>query len=258
MKEYYSKTRGLIFTINELIVSKLSKEVGLISPKIKIVKDDIDQGFYRVLSYNLENLGNFITADKILNKEYLQMPYISLYDIWYSLEDKYLDIVNLMLEVIKMYLFDFFISYSDRHCSNWGILTINNENHIAIIDNELSFDNISYSMITSSLDVKEYFNKIYRTRDIENLKKNQEEIRNFLNQSSLKFVDVLNEFLTILTPSQFIKVLNDIEENEYILVNGESKQKIKIPSKEILIEIYTNRYNMMLDLYNELNLKNKR
>ena len=239
MSEYYSKTRGLIFAVNELIVSKLSEKVGLISPQIKIIKNDIDQGFYRVLSYNLEYLGKFITADKILDPEYLQMPFISLYDIWHSLENKSLDTANLMQEVIKMYLFDFFISYSDRHYSNWGILTINNENHIAIIDNELSFDNITYSMITSSLDVQENLNKLYLTK--KNLQKNQAEIRKFLKESSLGFVDILKEFLSILTPSLFINILNDIEEKEYILVNDKIKQKITIPSKEALIEIYTNR-----------------
>ena len=267
MKTYYVKMRGLNDAINELIVSKIAPLCNLISPEVKIAKLSDDDGYYRILSSNLALLGEFTLAKKFLKDdeennekkdEAKKNGYISLYDIWNALEENYQNADRIMMDVIRMYLFDFFMSYYDRHSSNWGILKNGPLINVAILDNEDSFDNTAYSRITASLDTNKYYQELYKKGSLSFFKKNQNEIKRFLQDSSYEYIDLFKELLDKLTPELFTNILDDIEANEYILVDKVNKEKIQIPYKNSLIDIYIKRYNMLLELYNELKMSNKR
>ncbi len=258
MKPYYIKKRGLNDVIDELIVSKIAPLCNLISPEIKIIKLSEDDGYYRVLSSNLDLLGeftlakNFLKDDEDENKDDAKKNgYISLYDIWNALEENYQNADRIMMDVIRMYLFDFFMANYDRHSDNWGILKNGPLTNVAILDNEDSFDTTAYSRITSNLDANAYYKELYKKGSLSFLKKNQNEIKRFLQESSYEYIDLFKELLDKLTPEVFKNILDDIEANEYILVDKVNKERIKIPYKNTLIEIYTNRYLMMQELYNE-------
>ena len=267
MKAYYIKMRGFNDAINELIMAKLAPFCNLLCPNIKIIKLSDDDGYYRVLSSNLALLGEFTLAKNILKddeennnkkEEAKRNGYISLYDIWNTLEKDYPNADRLMMDVVRMYLFDFFMANYDRHSGNWGILKNGPFINVAILDNEDSFDATAYSRITANLDANAYYKELYKKGELSFFKKNQKEIKRFLQDSSYEFILLFKELLDTLTPALFTSVLDDIETNEYILVDNVDKVNIKIPYKNSLIDIYTKRYNMLLDLYNELKISNKR
>lgn len=118
---------------------------------------------------------------------------------------------------------------------------------VAILDNEGAFEESAYSVMTNELDAVKNFirmnNKNYGTI----YEKNKNELREFLEDSSEEYHELLKEVLNTLTPSMFISILDDIETNEFIL-NGNLKEKIVIPNKDSLIALYTDRYNIMLEV----------
>lgn len=101
--KYYQKYRSrLKDAINELIVYKLASKIDIVCPKITIEK--AKSYYYKILSENLENLGDFKIANYYLMPEYRNNRfYISLYAIWHSLEKSFDNVYEIMKDVIKIY-----------------------------------------------------------------------------------------------------------------------------------------------------------
>ena len=250
MKEYYEKKRSTLdAALNELIVSKLAEKINIICPKIKIAKDENNE--FIILSENLENLGNFREANYYLLPPYQDnIFYLSMYEIKESLERSFtsLDVTKLMSEVIKIYLLDYLISNGDRHADNWGILRDGMQMNIAIIDNESAFNPNAYFIMTSNLNPTEYLlqmkNASFGTLNV----KTKKELKTFMETFCTEYAEIIKNTLDVLTPTFFSFILDDIEANEFVL-NGTLKEKIVIPHKDSLLELYTCRYNNMLELW---------
>lgn len=246
-EQYYYKMLSLDYAINELIVSKLAKQINLTAPKIHICYHD---GCYYVLSYDMANYGTFRLAsdysinyfkDPINSAYNIDWNYTSLYKIWGNFEYNFGPSIELMEEVIKMYLFDLFINSSDRHGDNWGIITNDQgERHVAIIDNEIAFDNRHVSLLTSQFDTKEYTKDVDKINEVIIL---QKEITHFLKESSEEFWDLFANMLDILTVDNFKKVLNEVEK-EFILTDNGTRP-IKIKNKKKLINCYQITYSAL-------------
>lgn len=250
MKEYYEKKRSTLdAALNELIVSKLAEKINIICPRIKIAKDENDE--FIILSENLENLGNFREANYYLLPPYQDnIFYLSLYAIKESFERNFssLNVSNLMQEVIKVYLLDFLISNGDRHADNWGILRNGMQMNIAIIDNESAFNPNAYSIMTSNLNPTEYLLQM-KNQSFGILKiKTNNELQVFMDAFGTEYAELIKNILDILIPSFFAHILDEIEAHEFVL-NGDLKEKIVIPNKDSLLELYTYKYNTMLELW---------
>ncbi|MDE6284398.1 MAG: hypothetical protein K2M17_01475, partial [Bacilli bacterium] len=112
----------------EALGKKLTDLFGLMCPPYFLVEVDYFGSTVEVVvSKDLNELGVFLTFYDLsilfLYSEDQSIPLdISLYFIWYVMEEKYPCSVKNRIDVIKMFIFDILFRNDDRHFNNFGLL----------------------------------------------------------------------------------------------------------------------------------------
>lgn len=185
--------------------------------------EDIDV----IISENLHDKGEFIEFYELLkdSKKYNENKFddakfsLSLYEIWDILEDTYNNTEQLMKDVIKVYIMDMIMLNFDRHYCNWGILTQDGKNKIAIFDNGHFLNPESRNVIHS------YFNETERTKaekedeidtlyDFDNMKYisvSINDIKKFVKESSEEFIEELETIISKLNNKYIEKEIEKLE-----------------------------------------------
>lgn len=148
---------------------------------------------------------------------------ISLYKAWHIIENLPFGSYQMVIELVKVYIFDLLLANCDRHYDNWGI----RKNHIAILDNDLiltkSSRRIKLPSTYGSLDIP------FFTEDFEV----------FLKTSSSEFIDLFLYYFRLITPAFLANLLLEIEQEE----------GIEIPNKEEILALYLNYRRALGEIY---------
>lgn len=140
---------------------------------------------YYVASRDLNIEGDFILAKDFLSEEDNNIPSIINFFV-----NNYPNYEELIIEILKVFLFDTLFLNSDRYTENWGILN----GHIVIFDNANIFSDDNFSLMGESSRIT----NIYET------------LESILNDFE-ECAELLAEFLKI-TPEFLSNLITDIEE----------------------------------------------
>lgn len=250
---YIKKAWNDIEGINEVVSESIIQDFNVFTPKIYLA--NIHGSLY-ILSEDIGSKGAFKTAYSLgISKD----NSFSLYGIWIFLESQnYVNPSALMFEIIKVYIFNTLFMLYDRHC-NWGVLTIGEENHIAIFDNtEIFKGNSRRRLLTSYLDRSDYkapfgyTNKKYEKEYLRLLKEaNLADTLNFLKESSIEFQELFEYYYNLMTVEHFKDILDKVEkENSILTENGE--KPLIIPNKSEMIKMYEENYKAIGELWEGL------
>ncbi len=242
--------------VNEVIGRRLASIFNLKCPDYKVVILDYDgdisfksqyHKYYSISEDLLNKNGKFKTAREL---GILFEENCSLYQIWFKLEKLYGNVSDLMMDIVKVYIYDILFGGSDRHASNWGIYYNDNIRQVAILDNEFLFEN-QESMISSYFSEDDY-NEINKVNSSEDFKR--EEFNNFLKDSSEEFINLFLVYYNLFTPEYLEELLLSIEgEEKFITEFGEVP--FVIPHKDEILENYLKNYELLGSVLEERKLK---
>lgn len=128
----------------------------------------------------------------------------NLDDIWDALELKYhdsIEVYEMMIDVINIFLFDALVANPDRHCCNIGI--INSKNNTRITP---SFDNSE--MICEPSIILGMYSLAPRREDYKNPNRNMLEI--MLNTGSKIYLEQLEGWLPVIEEDNLLKILERV------------------------------------------------
>ena len=197
-KYYIKKAKDEVDGI-ELVIEELAKLVNIKCAHYERVK--VDNNIY----YLSEDLGK----DKPFSNK--------LNDIFNALEATYPNqIVFLIDEIVKIFIFDSLIINYDRSYYNWGFnYDKNGISDVVIYDNEFSFTSLSKGEMHFT---DEHLNNIY-------------ELVEFL-KASPHFIEMFNEMYNILKPEVIFETFNKIQRENNIIFE----------KKEIFVRNYLKNY----------------
>ena len=202
-KKYYYKPVLRHVEGVELLIEKLANLVDINCAHYERIEIE---GMPYMLSEDIAKNKVFKTANEVIDTNSVTG---SLYDIWNTLEKKYPnDIEWIMNEIVKIYIFDILILQSDRSLGNWGILFDGDRvDKVYILDNEYSFDGLSPVILNSH-----YGDELNDKKDDKYLN-NMKNLENFLNYSDPEFILLFKKIYNILTPDVVKKCMVEVELN---------------------------------------------
>ena len=219
----------------ELIGNRLANKTGILCSKDYLVKTQTGL-FY--LSYNFNNDAKFISAAK------LGIKLSNLYSAWDRLENLYpTEVEKLMNQLVKVFLFDIFLMYGDRHLGNYGILEKGNNHDIVILDNDLIFSDTEYARLKPKYNAEDKL-KAYSNTGVSHKKTsysilhNLESLEYFIATTSKDFYPIIKEFYELLTPDLIFEVIKQIENEE----------NIKFYELEYMMMLYNENYKGITNL----------
>lgn len=242
---------SLSYAVNELIAYYVLKDLKVISPKYYIVLLNEENEIYSLVSENIKKFGKFYTASEF---GLTNLDGISLYSIWYYLEEHFVKDLNLYIDIIKMYLFDIFFLNVDRHVSNFGFIMKNDKYYLGVFDNEnILVYNDLVPIINSSVEGEKWSLEL---KKIQNNINNKEEIKRiiinnlntFINESSSEYLQLFERVYNFLNPIYFKELLEKIEKENFIYTKNGVKALI-IPRKDDLIQIYQENYDLITNIW---------
>ncbi len=203
-KKYYYKLALPSLEGMELVIEDLAKLVDIKCANYEMLKID-DMYFYISLDVGYPN--QFITASSLGIKS------TNLYDIWDYLEKiSFNNSKELMLKIIKIYLFDILIVNPDRRYINWGFIINNNKIlDVCILDNELSF---TFNNLYISTNGKDYKIKEIPKEYIKGIN----DLFDFLYTSSNDFIELFKEMYNVINPKVVKEILQKhiLDENDQL------------------------------------------
>ena len=218
----------------ELVTERLAKLVNINSVHYERVVID-DEVYY--LSEDLNKDGKYLSA------KYVVMHKTSMIDM-FDVLNKYYDNENILYlidEIIKIFIFDILILNYDRHLNNWGFTFKKGKlDKVYILDNEYAFYKLDKVKLTAKNTSGFDFN-----RSEEVLDKNLEELDYIISTSDLYYYDLFKSMYRILTP----EVVEDVFECV------ELEYGISIHHKDILLNNYVENYNKIGELFKVRTLK---
>ncbi len=224
-----------IYGVEELM-EELAKSVGINSAHYELA--NIDGSYY---TFSKEISPFFDTGEK------LGIEAHSLYNIWNELEKKkYNNTYDLMLNFIRMYLFDLLFLNGDRESDNWGIVSEKGNAELYILDNEFSFDDFYPPQLTAHPEDDYYSHKggFYAMYgDESNTCSSElylEELEYFLNGTGKEYTEVFMDMYNKLTPEFVYEKILEIEENN----------NKKMPHLHSRLNIYEGYYKEISKLLN--------
>ncbi len=256
VKEFCTEQKNyfhpLDLAINELIGSKIAKEMGLMCPTYKIVMPDSEKDYkVYVVSDDLNNYGKFYTF------EALGMPFgigMSLYGIWDFLEYKKILNKNIFTDIIKVYIYDILLGNRDRLHFNWGLIFMSDKKvQLAIFDNECILD-YHLPAVSSEVSGDEWGSIKKNTRDKKATLK--EEIKQFLTESSDEFFQMFKDIFVKFSPEYFSLILDSIELEEKIYTE-QGEIPLIMKNKNKYLENYKKNYDLINDVLLEFNKERK-
>lgn len=182
-------------TLTEILGEKICSVLGI---KCAHYSAFLINDTYYVASRDLQIEGRFILAKDFLSENENNIPNIISFFI-----NNYPNCEELILEVLKMFLFDTIFLNSDRYTENWGLLY----GHIVIFDNANIFSNDEFSLMGDSSKIT----NIYDT--LESVLNNYEGC-----------ADLLENFLKI-TPEFFSELITEIEETLNVRIKKKKSYK---------------------------------
>ncbi len=231
---------------NEMIANRLANFVGINCAEYHLVK--IDEALY-YLSYSFNNLGKFK-----IGKEFIGLNYYAntLYNMWHAIENNYpRECKELMLDLVKVFIFDIFMLNGDRHAGNYAIVEEDGKPKIYIFDNESIFESIFRVELSPKFNKSDYLRndgRIIRNPEATiGMKQNMELLNYFLATSSKEFEDLVIDFYNRMTPDVVYKVILDIEKDEDIIIFD----------KNYNMELYKRNYQLIGELLIDRGLINK-
>lgn len=234
---YYHKLLPLENAQNELIGKKLADIYGLICPRYFIAPCNSNAKEVTIYSEDLASFGKFTLP-------VFPSDLTTLYDIWDNLDFKKYDTLKLMIEIIKMYLFDLVLGNFDRCPCNWGLLENNGDVRLTIFDNEHLFSDEWSAYITSDFDDVKYAAG-YSEKMVWEMR--YSDLENFLLESDSRFYVLLEELLNLFTPEAFIKILDEVEE----------ECGLPIVNKKMKIAFFNTNLNKTKELYSKYKVERK-
>lgn len=197
----------------ELISNRLAQKLNIMCSKDYLIKTK-NGLFY--LSYNFNNDGTFKSAAK------LGIKLSNLYNAWNRIEILYPnEVEKLMNQLVKVFLFDIFLMYGDRHLGNYGILEQGNEKNIVILDNDLIFSDTEYVRLkpkySSEDKLSSYSNTgVSHKKSSYSILHNMENLEYFIATTSKDFYPIIKDFYNLLTPELIYETIKKIEKEEQI------------------------------------------
>ena len=252
VKEFFVEQKNyfchLDLAINEVIGSKIAKEMGLMCPTYKVVMPDREKSYkVYVVSDDLNNYGKFYTFED------LEMPFgigMSIYEIRDFLEYKKILNENIFADIIKVYIYDILLGNRDRFHFNWGLIFMNdNKVQLAIFDNECILD-YHLPAVSSEVSGDAWYATKKNSRD--NKATLKEEIRQFLTESGDEFLQMFKDTFTKFTPDYFSLILDSIELEEKIYTE-QGEMPLIIKNKNKYVENYKNNYDLIQGVLKEFN-----
>ena len=239
---YYAKYRKEydINAYNEIIISKVASILGIVCPKYQIVipefKSDLASNEYYMLSEDLENIGPFLTAHTLgVGKN----TNASVSESWQVLEEQYGSNPKLYKDLVATYLLSIFFGFDDFHNEQWGVIKNNEENRIAILDNEYSFVNNTKPQMSSFPTKIDYDLEVSLNKDINPLEIN---LNYFLINNSTEYISLFETMYYLFTPEYLNKILDLIERDE-VIITEDGNIPMKIYNRDEIILKYNSIYN---------------
>lgn len=255
---YYVKYRKNydINAFNEIIISKVASILGITCPKYQIVipefQSDILENEYYMLSEDLENIGPFLTAHTLGVGKNANASFLESYKV---LKERYGNNPKLYKDLVATYLLSLFFGFNDFHNEQWGVVKNNNENRIAILDNEHSlYHNIKPQMSAYATNI-DYDLEVALNRDKNPLTIN---LSFFLDTNSLEDISLFESIYYLFTPEYLNKILDLIERDEVIITKNGNIPLI-IYNRDELLEKYKLIYADITKVWEDYqNIKNNK
>ncbi len=242
------------FSTSELIGSLIGRDLGFITPNIKIImpKETNDSERW-IISENLNNYGKFYLAqdlgiDDVKNS--------SLPSILASLKLRFPDedLSSLYEDVVKLYLFDIFLCNGDRCSVNWGVVRGEDGLHVAIFDNETLMDDSVVYDISSFYDGSTWLKDVEYNSKETRIRKLKEDLTHFLEDPFNPYLDTFQEMLDIMTPEYFKSIIDKIQ-NEHTITTNEGEIPYDNYEKDIYLNIYRENYDLIKSIWLEVKRK---
>ena len=244
-----------INAFNEIIISKVASILGITCPKYQIVipefQSDISENEYYMLSEDLENIGLFLTAHTLGVGKATNASVSESYTV---LEEQYGNNPKLYKDLIATYLLSLFFGFDDFHNEQWGVVKNNDENRIAILDNEYSFVSNTKPQMSSFPTEIDYDLEVSLNKNTNPLIINL----NYFLDNFAEYISLFESMYYLFTPEYLIKILDLIERDEVIITKN-GNIPLKIYMRDEIIEkyklIYTDITKVWQDYQNKQNNK---
>ena len=232
-ERYYLKKADKYTDGIELVVEILASLVDI--KHVYYYRVLIDNKVY-YLCKDLNRFSEFIPAEVMCGYK------DNLDDIFDILNENYPDeVISLIDEIVKIFMFDILTLNSDRHMRNWGFVKNDQSKHdVYIFDNESCFYKLRPVRLKFKEDNENTFNK-----SIEVLDRNIEMLDYLLQNSDEYYQEMFKKMYNILTPELVENVFN------FVIFN----YKVNIASKETLMNNYIENYQKIEELLKGRTLK---
>lgn len=234
--KYYLRGKSIPIYGVEQLMEELAKSVGINCAHYELV---FANGSYYTFSKEISPFFN--TGEKLGFESH------SLYSIWSEFEKKgYNNVYDVMLNFIRIYLFDLLFLNGDRKSDNWGIVLKEGNAELYILDNEFSFDDFYPPQLTAHVEDDYYEHKggFYAMYgDESNSCSNElylEELDYFLREPGKEYFQIFMDMYNKLTP-EFVY--------EKVLA-VEKKNNKKLPHLYDRLNIYEEHYKNISKLLN--------
>jgi hypothetical protein len=215
-KKYYVKSGMIQFDGVELVVEELAKIVGVKSIKSeRLLLDGIPYYLSEDLN-GMEGKTFELAMCHILFGHTLNEMFDALQRFYPN------NVIGLMDQIVKMFMFDALVMNQDRNYSNWGFLIDKHGlSDVVILDNDYAF------VQNGSNGVPMSFNESSRTQ--------RDDLFSFLESSSQIYTEMFREMYRILTPELVSDTFGLVEEDN----------NMNIPLKEIFLRNYNYNYKLI-------------
>ena len=205
-------------------------------------------GIYYYLSYSFNNIGKFKRGSDFIGKSGKDN---TLYSIWNTFESEYPDeCEKLMLDLVKMFIFDIFLLNGDRHLGNYAVVEKDGKHNVYMFDNDETFQSLFHVVLSAKYDRYDYVrstNRIIKDNVSFSKRDNNEMLEYFLSSSAKEFCDLVVDFYYKLTTEVVYNVFLGIEQEE----------NIRISNKDYNIRLYRENYELIGNLLEERGFINK-
>ena len=224
-----------INAFNEIIIFKVASILGITCPKYQIVipefQSDISENEYYMLSKDLENIGPFLTAHTLGVGKNTNASVLESYKV---LKEKYGNDSKLYKDLVATYLLSLFFGFDDFHNEQWGVIKNNDENRIAILDNEYSFVNNTKPQMSAFPTDIDYDLEVALNKNINPIIIN---LSHFLNTASLEYISLFESMYYLFSPEYLNKILDLIEKDE-VIITKKGNIPLKIYNRDEIFQEY--------------------
>lgn len=243
-KKYFIKPVAI--PLMEIVLSRMAQAINMNYPKYEMVKIN---GLFFYLS---ECIDDNLKSGDILEEEKKEPLYIgdSIYRMWKFLGGMYpLYADELLMDIIKIYLFDIFTINEDRHTSNWGIKVQDGKPSLWAFDGELGFNHVFGVLLSAKVGKLDTIKKrvsLDYNKDTLNraLKYNIKDLEYFCKRYSKEFMEPLRKMYNFFAPESVKALFDNVLMEYYPLFEPEEIEEIQAMNEDRL-ELYRVNYELI-------------